>query len=301
MSSRTGSRSRNRNKPSEYVFSNLLLDCIQQKEQGDLEFKNFKYQKALRLYEISITCMYDFEDYCLDNGMDQETCKVVKEFINELENKISVVNRILNKTKEKSIAKIQKQEQNLNDTELMIRIMLNEKLYGEALKFLNISPTINRLIEDNIFNNSNLHDERKIVILSDDKISNISNLSSSRTIDFIQKCIDDFKLYIHYLFKTSKSRNYLDQVRKDLYDNIYDRIINYLKKSKFKKYKNVYFIFSENNINIEEINSELNNIVRGYLSEILMDLPNKECLLQKLNKEFFQIGYRKKYQKYVFE
>lgn len=79
-----------------------------------------------------------------------------------------------------------------------VMMMIMEKMYDEALRFLNVSPEINKMLEDNILKHYHKVDLKKKIIKLSDSI--IDKCFSSKTSEEKINIRNDIRKYLYDIF-----------------------------------------------------------------------------------------------------
>jgi hypothetical protein len=140
---------------------------------------------------------------------------------------------------------------NLQKAELIVLILINEGKYDEVLNFLNISPNINKMIEDEVFNKNK-----------------VSSILLKRVKKFTDHLSDDVIFSINYcswiLKLTAKQKQ---QIKQDLLQ----LFTKELEKLEFVLYKNSYYK-STNDDNVPLKLEDIKKIIRSlnvYLRQVI--------------------------------
>lgn len=272
--------------PSAYVTSDILFDCLQQKEQGDIAFKNFQYSEALRNYENTQVCIDDFIRFSkTKKTSDQEMIETLNAIKQEVDNKIKVVERIQTKTK---VKKEQTQNRNLYNFEMLVNIMIMEENYDELMNFINISPKINQMIES-VLSNPKTKEQGKIVKIDQSRLKQLSKTSANKLIKLIKDCNNRMIIYLYFLTTNVGS---LEDFQKLLENNLYKKMTKFLEQNQFKLYKNSYYrLFTNKNPEkLKKLSSEINKDLRDYFYDFLSDIPELDCIKNKIQREFALIN-----------
>lgn len=302
---------------SEQVASDILFDCLQQKEQGDIALKKFQYSEALRNYQNAQVCIEDFirfskskttlsYDYPKSKGTLKETSEARRKHIKnllddvlygdrplgevietmkvlqmEIENKIKVVERIQNKTK-------QTQNKNLDNFEMLVQIMIMEEKYDDLLNFINISPNINQMIES-VLVNTKMKQEGKIIKIDTTRLKQLAKSSSNKLIKIIKNCNNRMIIYFYFMNTNIGS---LEEFQNVLENNIYKIMTNFLEANEFKLYKNNYYrLFTKRNPEmLKNLTNEINKNLRDYLFQFVSDIPEFDCIKNKIQNEFMMFN-----------
>jgi len=265
------------------VVSDILFDCLQQKEQGDIDFKNFKYSEALRNYKNAQICIEDFRRFSRMKSGNSTEKNLLENIVNlnlEIGNKIAVIKRIQQKTITK---RKETQQKNLDQFELLVQIMINEGKLDDLLKFINISPRINEMIENFLRNqDKKLMKDQKIIKINKRQISKVIDGLVDQTKKYITDCNNSILLYLHFLTTDVYDVNELGEKLKS---NLNKLLIEYFEKQGFVEYKDTYYFLSSVPISISEsnrIDSEINQNIRDYIKETIKPLPNSLICIKNM-------------------
>jgi hypothetical protein len=273
------------------VVSDILFDCLQQKEQGDIDFKNMKYNEAIRNYKNAQICIEDFRRFArMKSGKPTEK-NLLENIVNlnlEIGNKIAVIKRIQQKTITK---RKETQQKNLDQFELLVQIMINEGNLDDLLKFVNISPRINEMIEIFLKNqNKKLMKEQKIIKINKQQISKVLDDLVNQTKKYITDCNNSILLYLHFLTTDIYDVNELGEKLKS---NLNKLLIEYFEKQGFVDFRDTYYFLSSVPITISEldkIESEINQNIKDYIKEMIKPLPNSSiCIKNMIDTKLFKI------------
>jgi hypothetical protein len=264
----------------EKVVSDILFDCLQQKEQGDIALKKFEYSEALRNYQNAQVCIDDFIRFSKSkSAQDEQMIQTLKVLQREIENKIKVIERIKNKTK-------QTQNRNLNNFEMVVRIMIMEENYDDLLNFINISPNINQMIET-VLASSKIKQEGKMIKIDPNRLKKLAKNSSNKLIKIIKNCNNIMIIYLYFMDNNIGS---MEEFQSLIENNIYKMLTKFfLEANKFKLYKNNYYrLFTIGNPEMLKIlTKEININLRDYILEFVSNIPEFDCIQDKIQKERF--------------
>jgi hypothetical protein len=270
------------NSKSVQVVSDILFDCIQQKEQGDLFLKRFQYSEALRNYQNAQVCIDDFIRFSKSKGThDKEMIETYKALLIELDNKIKVVERIQSKTKQTNANK-------LDNFENLVRIMIKEENYDDLLNFINISPNINQMIES-VLLNPKIKQEGKMIKIETTRLKQLAKNSSNKLTKIIKNCNNIMIIYLYFM---STNIGSLEEFQNVLENNIYKIMTRLLEANEFKLYKNNYYrIFTKRNPEmLKNLTKEININLRDYILEFVSKIPEFDCIKDKIQKEFMMLN-----------
>jgi hypothetical protein len=167
---------------------------------------------------------------------------------------------------------------NLDQIEMIGMIMIQEGKYDQILSLLNVSPKLNKMIEDEVLNK-------------------VSSISLKRIKKFTDHLSDDVIVSINYcswiLKLTTKQKQQIKQ-------NLFQLFTKELEKLEFVLYKNSFYKFTNDNVplKIEDIKKIIRSL-NVYLREVIEGGKNisgikndQECIYgllsaQKKTKNFF--------------